>query len=105
MSQWRLYNEFDNWEASAGRIVYVRMFGIIGMLVLLLACINFMNLSTAQSIKKAKEIGVRKAIHYISKTSTYRPVFSKAVFMSSIAMLVSILILMILLPAFNTICR
>lgn len=102
MSQWRLYNEFDNWEASAGRIVYVRMFGIIGMLVLLLACINFMNLSTAQSIKKAKEIGVRKAIGSL-RHQLIGQFLVEAVFMSSIAMVVSILILMILLPAFNTI--
>lgn len=104
MSQWRLYNEFDNWEASAGRIVYVRMFGIIGMLVLLLACINFMNLSTAQSIKKAKEIGVRKAIGSL-RHQLIGQFLVEAVFMSSIAMLVSILILMILLPAFNTILQ
>lgn len=104
MSQWRLYNEFDNWEASAGRIVYVRMFGIIGMLVLLLACINFMNLSTAQSIKKAKEIGVRKAIGSL-RHQLIGQFLVEAVFMSSIAMVVSILILMILLPAFNTILQ
>ena len=104
MSQWRLYNEFDNWEASAGRIVYVRMFGIIGMLVLLLAFINFMNLSTAQSIKKAKEIGVRKAIGSL-RHQLIGQFLVEAVFMSSIAMVVSILILMILLPAFNTILQ
>ena len=104
MSQWRLYNEFDNWEASAGRIVYVRMFGIIGILVLLLACINFMNLSTAQSIKKAKEIGVRKAIGSL-RHQLIGQFLVEAVFMSSIAMVVSILILMILLPAFNTILQ
>jgi ABC-type antimicrobial peptide transport system permease subunit len=104
MSQWRLYNEFDNWEASAGRIVYVRMFGIIGMLVLLLACINFMNLSTAQSIKKAKEIGVRKAIGSL-RHQLIGQFLVEAVFMSSIAMVVSILIVMILLPAFNTILQ
>jgi ABC-type antimicrobial peptide transport system permease subunit len=104
MSQWRLYNEFDNWEASAGRIVYVRMFGIIGMLVLLLACINFMNLSTAQSIKKAKEIGVRKAIGSL-RHQLIGQFLVEAVFMSFIAMVVSILIVMILLPAFNTILQ
>ncbi|MBL0111430.1 MAG: ABC transporter permease [Saprospiraceae bacterium] len=104
MSQWRLYNEFDNWEASAGRIVYVRMFGIIGILVLLLACINFMNLSTAQSIKKAKEIGVRKAIGSL-RHQLIGQFLVEAVFMSFIAMVVSILILMILLPAFNTILQ
>ena len=104
MSQWRLYNEFDNWEASAGRIVYVRMFGIIGILVLLLACINFMNLSTAQSIKKAKEIGVRKAIGSL-RHQLIGQFLVEAVFMSFIAMVVSILIVMILLPAFNTILQ
>ena len=62
MSKWHLYSEFKNKSYSEGRITFVWLFGIIGIFVLLLACINFMNLSTAQSEKRAKEVGIRKAI-------------------------------------------
>ena len=62
MSKWRLYNDFENGINTGGFIKYVRMFGILGLIVLLIACINFMNLSTARSEKRAKEVGVRKAV-------------------------------------------
>jgi putative ABC transport system permease protein len=62
MSRWHLYSDFQNGVSTGGRIRFVRLFGIIAFFVLLLACINFMNLSTARSEKKAKEVGIRKAI-------------------------------------------
>jgi len=62
MSKWHLYSEFVNGKPAAGRITFVWLFGIVGFFVLLLACINFINLSTARSEKRAKEVGVRKAI-------------------------------------------
>ncbi|MHA7832115.1 MAG: ABC transporter permease [Flagellimonas sp.] len=62
MEDWHLRSTFENGEQAGGRIKYVWLFGIIGAFVLLLACINFMNLSTARSEKRAKEVGIRKSI-------------------------------------------
>ena len=62
VKDWHLYSTFENGRVSGGFVEYVRMFVIIGVLVLLIACINFINLSTARSEKRAREVGVRKAI-------------------------------------------
>ena len=62
MSDWHLYSGFKNGRPDGGFIDYVRLFSIIGVLVLLIACVNFMNLSTARSEKRAREVGVRKVV-------------------------------------------
>jgi putative ABC transport system permease protein len=62
MARWHLYSTFKDGKSVGGRIQFVWLFGTIGAFVLILACINFMNLSTAQSEKRAKEVGIRKSI-------------------------------------------
>ncbi len=60
LSKWRLYSEFENGKVAGGEIETIRLFGVIAAFILLVACINFMNLSTARSEKRAKEVGIRK---------------------------------------------
>ncbi len=67
LKDWHLYADFKDGLATGGFVEYVKMFSIIGLLVLLIACINFMNLSTARSEKRAKEVGIRKTIGSIRR--------------------------------------
>ncbi|MEM6359889.1 MAG: ABC transporter permease [Bacteroidota bacterium] len=88
-AKFHLYDEYENWENIGGKITYVRMFGVIGILVLLIACINFMNLSTARSQKRAKEVGIRKAIGSQKKHLVLQ-FFSESIMIAFFAFLISI---------------
>jgi len=100
MSKWHLYSEFKNGINVGGRIQYVWLFGIIGFFVLLLACINFMNLSTARSEKRAKEVGIRKAIGSLRVQLIYQ-FFSESLLVTLFAFILSLLLVLLLLPFFN----
>ena len=102
MDKWRLYSDFENGKIKGGRIQYVWLFGIIGMFVLLLACINFMNLSTARSEKRAKEVGIRKAIGSVRKQLIVQ-FLSESVLMAGLALVLAVLIVLGSLPFFNVI--
>jgi putative ABC transport system permease protein len=102
MSKWHLYAEFKSGVNVGGRIQYVWLFGKIGIVVLLLACINFMNLATAKSEKRAKEVGIRKAIGSRRKQLIYQ-FFSESLLMAFIAFVLSFLLVVLLLPIFNEI--
>jgi putative ABC transport system permease protein len=101
VKNWHLYSEFKNGKAAGGFIVYVRMFGIIGALVLLIACINFVNLFTARSEKKAREVGVRKAIGS-NRASLIFQFLTESVLVTCLAALLAIAIVQLSLPAFNS---
>ena len=102
MSKWHLYSEFKNGVNTGGAIQYVWMFGIIGVFVLLLACINFMNLTTARSEKRAKEVGIRKTVGSLKKQLVFQ-FFSESFLTVVFAFVLSILIVWLTLPFFNTI--
>jgi len=100
MSKWRLYNDFENGKNTGGFIKYVRMFGILGLIVLLIACINFMNLSTARSEKRAKEVGVRKAVGS-AKKQLIGQFLSESMLIAALAFLLALGIVALALPYFN----
>ena len=100
MSKWHLYAEFKNGINTGGAIEYVLLFGIIGVFVLLLACINFMNLSTARSEKRAKEVGIRKAIGSL-RSQLISQFFCESVLMAACAFGLSLLLVWLVLPFFN----
>jgi len=101
LKDWHLYSDFKNGKAVGGFIDYVRMFSIIGILVLLIACINFMNLSTARSERRAREVGVRKAIGS-QRRDLIIQFLAESVLITFIAFLFSILFVQLALPYFNS---
>ena len=102
MEKWHLYAEFKNGTNTGGKIEFVWLFGVIGLFVLLLACINFMNLATARSEKRAKEVGIRKAIGS-RRSQLVAQFFGESVLVAILAFLFSLLLVILVLPAFNQI--
>jgi putative ABC transport system permease protein len=102
MSRWHLYEQFNNGINSGGRIQFVWLFGIIGVFVLLLACINFMNLSTARSEKRAKEVGIRKAIGSL-RSQLIGQFFSESLLVVAFGFILSLFLVQLALPAFNSV--
>jgi ABC-type antimicrobial peptide transport system permease subunit len=95
-----LYTEFKNAKAIGGRIQFVWLFGIIGVFVLLLACINFMNLSTARSSTRAREVGIRKTIGSL-RAQLIGQFLSESLVVSFLALLLAMLLVQLSLPFFN----
>ncbi len=102
MSKWHLYEEFKQGVNTGCRIQFIWLFGIIGVFVLLLACINFMNLSTARSEKRAKEVGIRKAIGSVRK-QLINQFLSESLLVTALAFLLSIGLVLLILPWFNNV--
>jgi ABC-type antimicrobial peptide transport system permease subunit len=102
MSKWHLYSEFKNGVNTGGAVQYVWLFGIIGTFVLLLACINFMNLSTARSERRAKEVGIRKAIGSVRK-QLITQFFCESFLIAFLSFALSLIWVWISLPWFNNV--
>jgi putative ABC transport system permease protein len=101
LNRWRLYSSFtDGVEDNGGRSTFVKLFGIIVGFILLIACINFMNLSTARSEKRAKEVGIRKVVG-AQKSSLISQFIGESVFLAFLAGIVAIIIVQISLPGYN----
>ena len=100
MEKWHLYSDFKDGKIAGGRIQFVWLFGIISVFVLLLACINFMNLSTARSEKRAKEVGIRKAIGSL-RGQLIGQFLSESMLITLLAFVVTLLFVELALPLFN----
>ncbi|TRX56307.1 FtsX-like permease family protein [Fulvivirga sp. M361] len=104
MGKWHLYSHFENGINIGGHIDLVRRFGIIGVFVLLLACINFINLSTARSQRRAKEVGVRKVIGS-ARRQLIGQFLSESLLVVFMAFALGILLAWLFLPIFNEIAN
>jgi putative ABC transport system permease protein len=100
MSKWNLYSKFTDGVITGGGIEYVRLLGIIGLFVLLLACINFMNLSTARSEKRAKEVGIRKAVGSL-RGQLIAQFYSESLLIAILSFAFSLVLAVIMMPFFN----
>lgn len=100
MSRWHLFAEWKNGINTGGSIVFVKLFALIGLFVLLLACINFMNLSTARAEKRAREAGIRKAIGSKKQQLVIR-FFTESLLVVVLAFALSLLLIQLALPVFN----
>jgi predicted permease len=100
LKDWHLYSTFENGKQAGGRIETVRLLTIIAWIILLIACINFMNLATARSGMRAKEVGVRKVLG-AGKSSLVWQFIGEALVMSVLAAILGLLIILLVLPAYN----
>ncbi|MEM1041817.1 MAG: ABC transporter permease [Bacteroidota bacterium] len=99
-TDWRLRDTFENGQQVGGRITYVRIFGVVALLLVLIACVNFMNLTTARSVQRAREIGVRKSLG-ASRGRLVGQFLSEAVLTAFAALGLALAAVVAGLPAFN----
>ena len=96
----RLYNEFENGKNAGGRIQQIYLFGAVAILILVMACINFTNLSTARAASRSREVGIRKSIG-AQKNSLIVQFISESMLLSFVGLAFAIVIVQLLLPFFN----
>ncbi|MGZ3874285.1 MAG: ABC transporter permease [Mucilaginibacter sp.] len=104
MSKWHLYSNFGDAGRSeeSGQLKALWFYGTIGIFVLLLACINFMNLSTARSEKRAKEVGIRKAVGSVRRQLVFQ-FFSESLVVTGFSFVLAIVLVLLILPWFNSV--
>lgn len=95
-----LHGNYENGVQSGGRIAYVRLFSVIAVFILIIACINFMNLTTARASGRMKEIGIQKAMGSGRKTLVFQ-YLGESTLMAFLALIVALLLVVILLPSYN----
>lgn len=101
MKDWRLYSNWnEKGEQAGGRSDYVQLFTAIAIIILIIACINFMNLATARSEKRAKEVGIRKSLGTTRSRLIYQFI-SESIFITFIAFLIAVILTELALPAYN----
>lgn len=97
-----LNGNYENGQVAGGRVQYVRLFSIVAILILIIACINFINLSTAQASRRVKEIGVKKAIGASRKGLIFQ-FLGESMLMTIISLLAAGIMALLFLPIFNEI--
>jgi ABC-type antimicrobial peptide transport system permease subunit len=95
-----LYNHYENGVQAGGKIAYVKLFSIIGIAILIIACINFMNLSTAKASRRVKEVGIKKVVGAQRSTLILQHI-GESMMMTVLSLMIAILIVYLLLPAFR----
>lgn len=100
ITKWRLYSRFENGKIAGGEIENVRMFGLIAGFILLIACINYMNLSTARSVKRGKEVGIRKVVG-ASRFSIVLRFLGESIMISFVAVIICLVIVQLGIEGFN----
>ena len=95
-----LYGKYENGVQAGGRITYVRLFSIVAVIILVIACINFMNLSTAKAARRIKEVGIKKVVGAL-RSDLILQYLGESIMMSFLSMIVAILMIIALLPVFN----
>lgn len=101
LSDWHLYSNFENGKASGGMIDYVRLFSIVAIVVLIIACINFTNIATARSQKRAREVGIRKAIGS-RRRQLIGQFIGESIITTALAFFIAVAIVELSLPFYNT---
>ena len=97
-----LHNNYVNGEVSGGRIEYVKLFSIIAIFILVIACINFMNLSTAKASRRMKEVGIKKVVG-ASRSSLIFQYMGESILMAFASLIIALLLVELLFPAFREI--
>jgi putative ABC transport system permease protein len=100
LTDWRLRSHFENGKSAGGMIEYVQTFTIIAIFVLIIACINFMNLSTARSERRAREVGIRKSVGSQRRQIIFQFI-GESLFISFMAFVIAVLMTQLLLPFYN----